>query len=360
MPDVFAMVQTGVRTLEPQRFPRPTVGPDDALLRLQACGICGSDYEQYAGEFAARYPVIPGHEPVGVIDEIGDTAAQRWGVTVGDLVVVEPGFNCGRCHGCLRGRRCVTAPGSYGYTPTDVPPHLWGGYADYLYLAPGSIVHRIDPAVGPRLAALYNPLGAGFAWAQAAPNLSVGQSIAILGAGQRGLAAVVAAHAAGAAPIIVTGLSRDEHKLALARDFGAHLSVNVDSHDPVAAVKDATDGLGADVVLDTTPYATDPVVDALEMARRGGAVVLAGLKGSHHVPDFASDRIIMKMLTVRGVLGVDSDSFRKAIRLIESRSVPLERMITHTLPIAEAERAIQILAGDTGEAAINVALVPDA
>lgn len=355
MADVRAVVLTGPRQLEMQSFARPSVGPESALLRLAACGICGSDYEQYEGEFAARYPTIPGHEPVGFIDEIGDEAARRWGVAVGDLVGVEPGFNCGRCKTCLEGGRCSVAPASYGYTPTQVEPSLWGGYAEYLYLAPGTIVHKFPVGTPPRLAALYNAIGAGFDWAQATPNLSVGQSIAILGPGQRGLAAVIAAKEAGASRIIVTGLGRDEHKLALAREFGANVTVDVDAEDTVAAVKAATDGRGVDVVLDVTAYATDPVVDAMEIARRGGTVVLAGLKGSHHVPDFASDRIVMRKLTVKGVFGVEHESFRKAVALIESGRYPLDKMLTHSFPLDQAEEAIQALAG--GEA-INVTLQP--
>lgn len=207
----------------------------------------------------------------------------------------------------------------------------------------------------PSLAAPYNPLGAGFDWAQAVPNLTVGQSIAILGPGQRGLAAVIAAREAGASRIVVTGLARDEHKLALAREFGADVTVDVESEDAVAAVRAANDGRGVDVVLDVTAYATDPVVDAMEMARRGGTVVLAGLKGSHRVPDFASDRIVMRQLTVKGVLGVGHDSFRKAVALIESGRYPLEKMQTHTFPLDQAEQAILALAG--GEA-ISVTIQP--
>ena len=94
--------------------------------------------------------------------------------------------------------------------------------------------------------------------------------------------------------------------------------------------------------------------DAL-IARRGGTVVLAGLKGSHHVPDFASDRIVMRKLTVKGVFGVEHESFRKAVALIESGRYPLDKMLTHSFPLDQAEEAIQALAG--GEA-INVTLQP--
>src|SRR3989304_1532497 len=84
-----AIVQEGPRRLSRQEFPLPETGPEDALLRVEACGICGSDYEQYAGALPAPFPVIPGHEPVGVIEEIGEGAARRWGVSRGDRGAVE-------------------------------------------------------------------------------------------------------------------------------------------------------------------------------------------------------------------------------------------------------------------------------
>ena len=85
-------------------------------------------------------------------------------------------------------------------------------------------------------------------------------------------------------------------------------------------------------MLDVTAYATDPVVDAMEIARRGGTVVLAGLKGSHHVPDFASDRIVMRKLTVKGVFGVEHESFRKAVALIESGRYRNNLVVVRNMP----------------------------
>ena len=353
-----AMVQTAVRRLELTEFPMPEYGDDDGILRMEVCGICGSDYEQFNGEFAARYPVIPGHEPVGRIAALGARARERWGVDVGDLVVVEPGVRCGVCHGCRAGERCIDRATGYGYTLTDRAPALWGGYAEYMYLAPTTTMHKMPNDMSPRLAALYNPLGAGFAWAVATPRLEVGQTIAILGPGQRGLCSVVAARAAGASQIIVTGLGRDEHKMALARELGADLTIDVDAQPTVETVLEATGGRGVDVVIDVTAYATQPVADALKMVRRGGTVVLAGLKGSHRLPDFNPDDIILRQVTVKGVLGVDYTSFRRAIDVIVSGAVPLDRLHTHAFALEDAALAIDTLAGATVEAAISVTIEP--
>jgi len=313
---IRAVVQVGPEQLEVQEFARPQVGEDDALLRIEACGICGTDVETYSGSSLMNYPVIPGHEPVGVIEEVGERYADRWGLKPGDRVVAEAAYGCGRCLACLDQQMCRVAPGNHGFTPTGRAPALWGGYAEMMYLAPGSVPHKIDSSIPPRIAALYNPLGAGFAWAVNSPKLQVGQSVVVLGSGQRGISSIIAARAAGAGTIIATGLARDEHKLALAREFGADITLVADVDPVVERVLEATDGHGADVVIDVTPYATDPVSDAMKMARRGGTVVLAGLKGGQRVPEFNSDDIIMRQLNVRGVLGVDHESFVQAIETI--------------------------------------------
>ena len=99
-----AMVQHGPRDLRRQEFPLPRVGPEDALLRVEACGICGSDYEQFEGALPVPMPVIPGHEPVGIIEEIGVDASRRWGVKRGDRVAVETLLPCGYCRECIQGR----------------------------------------------------------------------------------------------------------------------------------------------------------------------------------------------------------------------------------------------------------------
>lgn len=360
-----AVVQTGPRALELRELPLPErIGPEEALLRVDACGICGSDYEQYQGLMPGLpFPLIPGHEPVGTIVEIGAEAARRWGVGEGERVAVETLLPCGFCRRCRAGayRLCSARGGlsGYGYLGLDTPPGLWGAYAEYLYLDPQTIVHPISKEIPPEIATLFNPLGAGIRWAQQVPGTRVGDTVVILGPGQRGLASVIAVREAGASCIIVAGLSSDERKLALAREFGAHHAIDIEREDLVRRVREITDGALADVVVDVTPYANEPVAQAVDLAQRGGTIVLAGLKGPRPVEGFFNDRVVAKELTIKGVFGVDFHAYRPAIRLIESGRYPFERMHTHTLPLEEAERALQILAREVpGEEAIHIALVP--
>ena len=193
----------------------------------------------------------------------------------------------------------------------------------------------------------------------ACPRLAPGETIVVLGPGQRGLACVIAAREAGAGTIIVTGLSRDERKLELARKFGADHAIDVERDDPVGRVREMTGGAMADVVVDVTAYATTAVTQAIDLARRGGRVVLAGTKGPKPVENFLSDRIVQKELTVLGAFGVDGESYEQAIGVVESRWRELAAMHTHTLGLEEAERGLQLLSGQVpGEDAIHIALIP--
>ncbi len=365
----LAAVQVADRRLELREFPLPQTGPDDALLRVDACGICGSDLEQFNGQLAdlgvLTYPVIPGHEPVGTIEEIGAEASRRWKVNVGDRVAVEPLIGCGFCEGCRAGlvTQCVGWDRfmCYGYLGIEDGPGLWGGYAEYMYLHPQTVVHRISPSISPEVAVMFNPLGAGIRWAYKAAGTKLGDTIVILGAGQRGLCSVIAAKAAGASTVIVTDLSTAQWKLDMAREFGADFTIMSDKDDAIEVVRDVTKGRLADAVVDVTAVATKPVTDAIEMVKKGGTIVLGGIKGHLEVPHFVSDKLVMKSITLRGVFSVDTDSYRLALNLIESGKYGLERLHTHSFPIESAEEAIATLGGKYPERRpIHIAIQPGA
>lgn len=370
---VRAAVQTGPSQIEIRELPMPEIGPDDGLLRIEACGICGSDVEQYRGNLPrAPLPVIPGHEPLGIVEEVGERAAARWGVRPGDRVAVEILLPCRSCHDCLTGgyMSCANKGGSYGYTTLTPENTLRGGLAEYLYLHPDATLHRMRNDIPAETAVMFNPLGAGVRWAVHLGGVGLGDTVLVLGPGQRGITSVIAARAAGAGTVIVTGLARDRHKLALAREFGADHTIVVDGGpngdtdgggdgvDLVSAVADLTDGRMADLVLELTPMAADPVRQAVDAVRHGGRVVLAGLKGQRPI-DLVTDRIIHKAATVVGAYGVDARAYREAIDIIESGRFPLHRMHTHTFGLDETALAIETLAGDVpGEQAVHVAVVP--
>jgi threonine dehydrogenase-like Zn-dependent dehydrogenase len=359
---VRAAVQTGPLQIEIREFPRPAIGPDDGLLRVEACGICGSDVEQFRGHLGrAPLPVVPGHEPLGIIEEVGERAAARWGVSPGDRVAVEIPVPCRNCDTCLAGRylACRRPRASYGYTTAGRAPGLWGGFAEYLYLHPNAILHRVRGDIPAEVAVLFNPLGAGVRWAVHLGGTRVGETVLILGSGQRGISAVIAAKAAGAGTIIVTGLARDSAKLSLAREFGADHTINVETEDTVQRVAEITGGRLADLALELTPMAHEPLRDAMRAVRQEGRVVLAGLKGTRTPVEIYPDLIVDKAITVTGAFGVDSRAYAEAIRLIESSRLPLDRMHTHDFGLDDVVRGIRTLAGEVpGTDAVHVAIRP--
>ena len=356
----LAIVQTAPRQLEPRDLPIPELTDDTALLRIEACGICGSDVEQWDGVLRTPMPVIPGHEPLGVIEAIGDAAARRWGVDVGDRVAVETMLSCGACEACLADsyHLCRTRQ-IYSYIPLDQEHGLWGAYAEFMVLDRRSIVHKIDPTLPPETAVMFNPLGAGFRWAVELPQTGPGDTVLILGPGQRGLASVLACREAGAEKIFVTGLEADAKKLALAREFGADAAIDVENENVRERVQELTDGRGADVVVDVSAYAVSPVVEAIDCVRPGGTVVLAGVKGFAPIPDFVSDKIVLKEITMRGAIGVTSSGYRSAIEFLEARRHPVEKMHTHQFGLRDADLAIRTLAREVpGEGSIHSCLMP--
>lgn len=357
----LAMVQTGAHKLERMDLPIPDITADTALLRVEACGICGSDYEQYEGFLNMPMNVIPGHEPIGFIEAIGDNAAKRWKVNVGDRVAVETMISCRFCPPCLGGSYHLCENRRiYSYIPITDGGGLWGGYAEYMYLDPNTIVHKIDKSLPTELAVMFNPLGAGYRWGVEIPQTKPGDTVVIMGPGQRGLSSVVATKQAGARKVIVTGLEADRPKMAIAKLFGADHTIDVQNENAKEKVREYTNGKGADVVVDVSSYATEPVTDALSFVRPGGTIVLAGVKGFKPVPGFISDTIVMKEITIKGAIGVTSSGYSNAIKLLESRVVPFEKMHTHDFDLTDAELAIKTLARQIpGDESIHSCLIPN-
>ncbi|MEX1280504.1 MAG: alcohol dehydrogenase catalytic domain-containing protein [Acidimicrobiia bacterium] len=352
-----AMLLVGPRHFTPTSLRVPEV-EYGGWLRIEATGISGVEVQAWKGTSRlVKYPLVPGHEVVGRI--VADPTG-AFGLELGSRVVVESNIRCGTCHRCrsglssCSGRRPTNA---YGQVPSTEPPGLWGGLAEYLYLDPSARLHPVDERVPGAVAAFAHALAAGFTWAVETPSLRPGESVLVLGPGPRGLASLVAARAAGAGWVGVSGLGHDTDRLRLAEDLGADLVVDVSTDDLASSVADSL-GTRPDVVVDVTSNDSEVVLTALDLVRPGGTVVLASTKGTNAIAQLFSDIIVLKELRLQGAFGASSTAYHWATRQIGTDD-RLDRMVSHEFPLDEADRAIQATAGLLGhDQLISVAVTP--
>jgi 2-desacetyl-2-hydroxyethyl bacteriochlorophyllide A dehydrogenase len=343
--------------MEEREFRIPEIGSKDLLLKIEMTAICGTDPKTYEGKFTdIVYPLILGHEIVGFVEAIGEMASYVYGVNIGDRVTVEPYIMCKGCFYCLNGhynlcikRRC------YGFTiPSTEPPFLWGGYGEYLFVCDGSRVHKISKEVPAEAACLSSVMGNGIRWVRTKAQVKFGESVVILGPGAQGLVSVIAAAEAGANPIIVVGLSVDHIKLKLAQEFGAHFVINAEKDDPVSVVKKITGEELADVVIECSG-SKNAISLGLDLIKPLGRYVIAGLTGGAAVP-LVTDKFASKELKILGGWGQAWD-VDNAVRIINAKKYPIEKIITHTFQLADAEKAINFFSQEK-EKCIRSALRP--
>lgn len=360
-----AMVLVAPEKLEMQTFPLPEIGEEDGLLEIELVGVCGSDPAIFKGiqTFGPRpFPIILGHEIVGRIAALGKGAKMRHQVEEGDRVVIEYAFGCGRCDACQSGRY-TTCEKHYNYgsmVSCKDPPHLYGGYSEYLYIHPQAKVHRIGEDISPELGVLICAvLGNGIRWLRTIGNVSLGETVVIIGPGQQGLAGVAVAKESGAGLIFVVGLGKDWRRLEMARRFGAHRTIMLSEEDPSEVIRKETKGKMADLVMDVSG---DPEGAALALSLLGnkGRLILPGLYKRKKV-SWDLDLLVVKEITVHGVYSHDSAAVRAAIKMAGLKKYPLADLITHKLPLAQAERAVRLVAGEmAGETPLKVLLDPQA
>lgn len=353
--DVKAMMLVEPRRLAATRLSARTADTG-GWLAVEATGLSGAEVQAWRGERRDLvYPLIPGQQVVGrVADHLDDTIR----LPIGARVLVEPLIRCDRCASCRNGLAGCTfrrPHNMYGSLPSTEPPGLWGGLAERLYLDPHTRVHPVSDDIPAEVATFAHPLAHGWTWAVELPRLQPGNTVLILGPGPRGLACLLAAQAAGAAWVGLSGLDVDSDRLDLARQMGADLTVDVTADDLGVAVANSL-GTRPDVVIDVTSDDPEAIYTAFDLVRSGGSVILASTKGNRALPQFFSDVIVAKQLSVRGALGASGAAYEWATGQLET-DPRIDDLVSHQFPLPEANRAIQAAAGLLGhEELISVAV----
>ena len=323
----------------------PDPGPGEAVVRVQACGVCHTDLHYKEGGINDEFPFLLGHEAAGVVEQVGDGVTE---VAVGDFVILNWRAVCGQCRACRRGRpwycfnthnarqKMTLADG------TELSAALGiGAFIEKTLVAAGQCT-KVDAQAPATVAGL---LGCGvMAGLGAAINTGAvgrGDSVAVIGCGGVGMAAIAGARLAGAGRIIAIDV--DDRKLTLAREFGAHELVNSTAADPVEAIRAATGGFGADVVVDAVglPETYQQAFYGRDLA---GTVVLVGVPR----PEARLELPLLDMFGRGGALKsswygdcLPARDFPMLIELYLQGRLPLDRFVSETIGLGDIEEAFE-------------------
>lgn len=329
--------------------PTPQVPAGGVLLRVKACGICGSDLRRWReGPPPGSAGVITGHEISGEVAAVG---AGHTTYNVGERLALAPDIHCGECYYCQHGRyNLCDNMGMLG-----IMPEYPGGFAEYIALPPfvltNGIVHRVPEGLSDDFASLGEPCSSVLACHQRL-GTRFSDTVVILGAGPIGCLHVAVAKANGA----VTILSEPSPiRRRMAEPFAPDAILDPSAEDIVARVKQLTRGLGADIAICANPIAATQT-QAVELVRKGGKVVLfGGLPKANPLTMLDGNRIHYGEIEVLGSFSYHPTFHALALEAIRRGIIPAEKVITHTMPLAEVNRGFETAAG--GEA-LKVVLRP--
>jgi alcohol dehydrogenase len=348
MASVRGATLLGPDKLEVREYPMPDIPADGGLIKIEMGGVCGTDVKYLHGKLKVDYPIILGHEILGRVEKLGKNAAAIHHVKEGDRVILKGALGCGRCADCRRNnqRFCRQRTNYGGRTKCDKPPHLFGGFADYLYLASDVLCTKISDALPAEAAALIGSVMAnGFQWAIRRGGVKMGDYVLIQGPGQQGLSCTFASKHAGAAKIFITGIGRDKPRLELAKKFGATRTINVEEEDVVEVIRKETNGELCDVVVDVSGN-PNAILKSVDCLHRQSTMVLGGLTGDTTVTPMLMDKLVWNEIKLQGCFTADNDATEAALRIIEETKFPVQEMVSHVFPLNEIEHCIRAIGGE--------------
>ncbi|MFC2004142.1 zinc-binding dehydrogenase [Chloroflexota bacterium] len=329
--------------------PEPKIrGKDEILVEVGACGICGSDVKSYVSDEGALsrisqrgWPYPLGHEIGGTVREVGKEVTE---FKEGDRVTIETHPPCGFCFYCRRGQTNLCANADR----KDLGHIIVGGFAKYVLVTP-RYLFKLPEAVSVEEAAVVEPLGVALR-AVERTHLKPGDSAVVIGPGALGIMAAMLLKSAGIRTLVVAGRKTSRERLKIAAEIGA-TTVEVSGDNLQEETRALTGGLGVDVVFDFTG-SSEALGEAIKLVKGGGEIVtVGGGTGS----EFDMDQLVNKELTFLAVRHLQSSTWHRAINLVASRAIDLGKVITHTLPLEEYEKAFHLL---LERRALKVVLTP--
>ena len=364
---VRAVVMVEPGRVEVQEFPYPDIEKNAMVMKIEMSGICGTDKHTYKGQMILYggteaeqrgvFPCVKGHEVVGTVHEINGTYLDADGVPlkVGDRITVCPNIICKTCWYCrhVYGWPYCANNRTYGvYFRSDQPPHITGGWAEYMYVFPGSWVYKVPQEMPPGVAVnielmvVTNNVDRAKGYMEfASRGFGLMDTVLIQGVGAMGLAHLIKARVLGAGDIIAMDVS--DYRLQLAKEFGADYTVNVKKTTPkerMKFVKDLTDGRGADMVIEMTglPHV---LPEGLDLLRRGGTY----LEGSNFVDTGETTLNVHRHLAAKNVLLIGSTNhpnteyYRTMKMMMRYKDrFPWGKFTTHVFPLEKCTEAMEV------------------
>jgi threonine dehydrogenase-like Zn-dependent dehydrogenase len=335
----------------------PQAGPGEVLVRILGAGICAGDVKCFQGaplfwgdEYRAGYcqpPITPGHEFVGEVVALGEGAAEKYGLALGDWAISEQIVPCWECRFCRRGQywMCDGKHDVYGFRQRTP-----GAMAEYMRFPADALNHKVPKSIDPRHAVYIEPLACAIHAVQRG-NIELGDTVVVSGCGPLGLGMVAAARLKNPGCLIALDLS--PHRLEVAKHCGADLTFNPGVVDVIAEVKRLTGGYGCDVYIEATGHAQS-VVQGLHMIRRLGTFVEFSVFNEPVTVDWT---IIgdTKELNIHGA-HLSPHTYPVAVRMIERGLLPMEHIVTHQMPLASFQEGIDLVGA--GDRSIKVTLTP--
>ncbi|GAB4542964.1 MAG: zinc-dependent dehydrogenase [Anaerolineae bacterium] len=331
-----AVVVRAPMQFDVEEVPTPDAPEGGLLLEVKACGLCGSDLRTLrSGHRKVTFPWIIGHEICGKVVEVGRDYRGTW--QKGDLLAVGPPVFCGICDFCLNGEYELCD--NYREIAQAWP----GGFAEYLAIPEEcvrlGVVERAPHGIDPAYAAIAEPMSSSI-HAQEKGQVGLGDTVVIIGSGPVGCIHISLARARGADKIFVADIV--DERLKLAEAFEPDATINAQKTDLVEEVRKLTNGKGADVIVTATP-APIAQVQAVEMARKGGRILLfGGLPKDDSKPGIDMNIVHYNGLHLIGTTIFAPRHYRLALKLVASGRIPADRLITHRFPLSEFKQGAML------------------
>ena len=319
-----ALLLTQYMQLEMVEMPVPSIGADDVLVRVRACGICGSDVHGLDGRTGRRIPpLVMGHEAAG---EVVETGANVTDLKAGDRVTFDSTVYCGRCFFCLRGEQNLCDNREVlGVSPGPYRRH--GAFAEFVSV-PRRIMYRLPENLSYEQAAMIEAVSVAVHAVGLTP-IRLGDTAVVVGAGMIGLLTIQSARNAGCSRVIT--VDPDEGRLKLALAAGATDSINPKAVNAVEAIRELTGGTGADVALECVG-ATEPIVTAIDGVRKGGAVTLVGnVSPKIELP---LQSVVSRQIRVQGSCASNGE-YPACIEMMSRGAIQVDTLISAVAPLGE-------------------------